>query len=67
MLSTTTKMPCWWAIVATFLMSTSVRVGFDGDSIQISFVWGVMSSAMSSSMDMVKVTFTSWVAATFVK
>jgi hypothetical protein len=60
-------MPCWWAMVATLRMSTRVRVGFEGDSIQISLVLGRISSAMSISMLGLKVTLTSCVRATLVK
>jgi hypothetical protein len=66
-LSTTTMMPCWCAMDVTLRMSTRVRVGFDGDSIQMSLVLGRMSSAMSISMLGLNVTLTSCVSATFVK
>ncbi len=50
-LSTTTMIPCWWATVATFRMSTRLSVGLLGLSIHMSFVSsGRMSSAMSTSM-----------------
>jgi hypothetical protein len=48
-------------------MSTRESVGFEGDSIQISFVSGWMSSSISSSMEGENVTWTPWAAATFVK
>ena len=55
-------------MVATFRMSTSVIVGFEGDSIQISLVaLGRMSSAMEISMLGEKVTATPCAAATLVK
>ena len=68
MLSTTTMMPCWWAIVATARISTNFSVGLLGVSIQISFVsLGRMSSSISSSMLGENVTWTPWAEATWVK
>jgi hypothetical protein len=54
-------------MLATCLISTSVNVGFDGDSIQMSFVFGRMHSVISISIEGLKVTSTSWVDATLVK
>lgn len=66
-LSTTTFTPCLCAIVATARMSTTIKVGLEGDSIQISFVSGRMSSSSSISIEGVNVTFTPWALATWVK
>lgn len=67
-LSTTTIMPCRWAMVATALMSTRPKVGLLGDSIHISFVsFGRINSATSNSILGEKVTWTPCAAATFVK
>lgn len=54
-------------MAATAEMSTSVRVGFDGVSTQISLVAGWISDVMLVSIDGVKVTETLWAEATLVK
>lgn len=55
-------------MVATLRMSTRLRVGLLGVSIQMSLVsLGRMSEAISTSIEGVKVTVTPWAAATFVK
>lgn len=52
----------------TARMSTRERVGFEGDSIQMSLVsLGRIRPSMSSSMEGEKVTCTPWAEATLVK
>jgi len=60
-------MSCASAMAATAAMSTRVRVGFEGVSIQISFVSGRIRSVMVVSIVAVNVTLTLCAEATLVK
>ena len=47
-LSTTTRAPAAWAVAATAPMSTIFSIGFDGVSIQTSFVIGPSASTSAA-------------------